>query len=264
MMPRAGVIMEGNAGFCSGCGAGNPSGARFCTSCGRSLEAAETTCPACSTQLPPASRFCFNCGHELAGGATRNLPGRPARQVTAGIADQLRASGPGERRRITLLFCDVQDSTALAERLDPEEWATIMRGALSRFIAPVERYGGTVARILGDAILAYFGAPVSHEDDPQRAVLAGLGIIEACRDLVDDVQRRFGLPFGVRVASTPGWLWSAMSAAPCTGSTPHSGMLPTLPPGWSRPPAPGRCGSPSRRTGWSRRSSTSCRSGRSR
>ena len=58
--------------------------------------------------------------------------GRPARQVTAGIADQLRASGPGERRRITLLFCDVQDSTATAEQLDPEEWADIMRGALSR------------------------------------------------------------------------------------------------------------------------------------
>jgi predicted ATPase/class 3 adenylate cyclase len=204
MIPRAGVIMDGNASFCSGCGAGNPSGARFCTSCGRSLDAAETACPACSIQLPPASRFCFSCGHELAGGATRNLPGRPARQVTAGIADQLRAGGPGERRRITLLFCDVQDSTAIAERLDPEEWATIMRGALSRFIAPVERYGGTVARILGDAILAYFGAPVSHEDDPQRAVLAGLGIIESCRDLADDVQHRFGLPFGVRVGVNTG------------------------------------------------------------
>jgi class 3 adenylate cyclase/tetratricopeptide (TPR) repeat protein len=196
--------MAGSVTFCSGCGARNQSGARFCTSCGRSLAAADTACPACSIQLPAGSRFCFNCGHQLAGETTHHPPGRPARQVTAGIADQLRASGPGERRRITLLFCDVQDSTATAEQLDPEDWADIMRGALSRFIAPVERYGGTVARILGDAILAYFGAPVSHEDDPQRAVLAGLGIIEACRDLVDDVQRRFGLPFGVRVGINTG------------------------------------------------------------
>jgi class 3 adenylate cyclase/tetratricopeptide (TPR) repeat protein len=164
----------------------------------------ELSCPSCSTQLPAASKFCFNCGHELAAGSTYGQAGRPAQAVTATIADQLRASGPGERRRITLLFCDVQDSTATAERLDPEDWAEIMRGALSRFIAPVERYGGTVARILGDAILAYFGAPVAHEDDPRRAVLAGLAITESCRDLAEDVRRRFGLPFGVRVGINTG------------------------------------------------------------
>jgi class 3 adenylate cyclase len=112
--------------------------------------------------------------------------------------------GPGERRTITLLFCDVKDSTATAERLDPEEWSAIMRQALDRFITPVERYGGTVVRILGDAILAYFGAPVAHEDDPQRAVLAGLGIVDGCRDLADDVQRRFGIPFAVRVGINTG------------------------------------------------------------
>lgn len=82
------------------------------------------------------------------------------------IADQLRASRPDERRTITLLFCDVKDSTATAELLDPEDWSEIIHSALGRFIAPVERYGGTVARILGDAILAYFGAPSRTRTTP--------------------------------------------------------------------------------------------------
>jgi class 3 adenylate cyclase len=91
-------------------------------------------------------------------------------------SNQMRtSSGIGsERRIITTLFCDVVNSTGLAERLDPEEWAEIMNGAFPLMTAPVARYGGTVARLMGDSVLALFGAPTSHEDDPQRAVLAGL------------------------------------------------------------------------------------------
>ncbi len=74
----------------------------------------------------------------------------------------------GERRVVTILFCDVKGSTAFAEHLDPEEWAEIMNAAFSYLIEPVQRYGGTVARLMGDAILAFFGAPAAHEDDPQR------------------------------------------------------------------------------------------------
>jgi class 3 adenylate cyclase len=77
----------------------------------------------------------------------------------------------GERRVVTILFCDVKDSTAMAEQLDPEEWAEIMNEAFKYLTEPIHRYGGTVARLMGDGILAFFGAPDSHEDDSQRAVL---------------------------------------------------------------------------------------------
>ena len=78
----------------------------------------------------------------------------------------------GERRIVTVLFCDLKGSTALAESLDPELWAELIDGAFRALRGPIERYEGTVARVMGDAILAYFGAPVAHEDDPERAILA--------------------------------------------------------------------------------------------
>ena len=85
----------------------------------------------------------------------------------------------GERRVVTVLFCDVSGSTAMAERLDPEEWTEIMNSAFERLNEPVDRFGGTLARLMGDAILAFFGAPTAHEDDPQRAVGAGRAMLES-------------------------------------------------------------------------------------
>src|SRR5438105_3204529 len=85
----------------------------------------------------------------------------------------------GERKVITALFSDVVNSTTLAEQLDPEDWAEIMSEAFQRATAPVLRYGGTVNKLMGDGLLAFFGAAASHEDDPQRAVLAGLDILAA-------------------------------------------------------------------------------------
>jgi predicted ATPase/class 3 adenylate cyclase len=105
----------------------------------------------------------------------------------------------GERRNVTILFCDVKGSTTLAEQLDPEEWAEIMNGAFERLIRPVYAFEGTVARLMGDAILAFFGAPIAHEDDPQRAVLAGLGIVAAVQDYRARIQRDYHLDFNVRV-----------------------------------------------------------------
>ena len=109
-----------------------------------------------------------------------------------------------ERRVITVLFCDVAGSTALASQLDPEEWAEIIGAAFPCLIEPVERYGGTVARLMGDAILAFFGAPIAHEDDAQRAVLAGLGILEGIQSLRAEVERDYGLDFNVRVGINTG------------------------------------------------------------
>ena len=80
----------------------------------------------------------------------------------------------GERRIVTILFCDVKGSTQAAGQLDPEEWAEIMNGCFEYMINPIYKYEGTVARLMGDAILAFFGAPIAHEDDPKRSILAGL------------------------------------------------------------------------------------------
>ena len=100
-----------------------------------------------------------------------------------------------ERRVVTLLFCDVTGSTAAAENLDPEESAEIMSGAFEHLISPIYRYEGTRARLMGDAILAFFGAPIAHEDDPQRAVLAGLDIVQGIRSYQAEVKARWNLDF---------------------------------------------------------------------
>jgi class 3 adenylate cyclase/tetratricopeptide (TPR) repeat protein len=109
-----------------------------------------------------------------------------------------------QRRVVTILFSDVTGSTAMAESMDPETWTEIMNGAFERLIEPVERFGGTVARLMGDAILAFFGAPVAHEDDPQRAVLAGLAILESIRPFRERLQKEEGLSFDVRVGINTG------------------------------------------------------------
>ncbi len=110
----------------------------------------------------------------------------------------------GERRTVTMLFCDVQGSTTAAEQLDPEEWAEIMNGAFEHLIAPVYRYEGTLARLMGDAILAFFGAPIGHEDDPERAVRAGLEILESIGPYREEISRKWGVEFDVRVGINTG------------------------------------------------------------
>ena len=188
---------------CGNCGTDNPAAARFCMSCGHSIE---IPCPSCETALPADARFCFNCGTQLVAGATDDQQGQSAQEVTSAIADQLRevTRGAGERRTITMMFCDIKDSTATAERLDPESWSAIMREAMDAFVAAVERYEGTVARLLGDAILAYFGAPVAHEDDPQRALLAALMIRDTTRELTERVRAEHGTEFDVRIGINTG------------------------------------------------------------
>ena len=103
-----------------------------------------------------------------------------------------------------MLFCDVRGSTSMAERLDPEEWTDVMNGAYEHLITPVYRYEGTVARLMGDAILAFFGAPRAHEDDPQRAVMAGLEIVGSIAPFGDRLARERGLDLNVRVGINTG------------------------------------------------------------
>jgi class 3 adenylate cyclase/tetratricopeptide (TPR) repeat protein len=110
----------------------------------------------------------------------------------------------GGRRIISIVFCDVRGSTAVAGQLDPEEWAEIMNGAFDQIVQPIYRYEGTVVRLLGDAVLAFFGAPIAREDDPQRAVLAGLEIQEAMQTYGASVRRDWGVAFSVRCGINTG------------------------------------------------------------
>ena len=164
---------------CLSCQTSNPKGARFCMGCGAALSA---ECPNCRAELPAEARFCLSCGHQLAKAQTDTAQARLQQYIPKELLAKLgtaRSGGmQGERRVVTMLFCDVQGSTAAAEKLDPEDWAEIINGAFEYLIAPVYRYEGTLARLMGDAILAFLGAPIGHEDDPQRAVLAGLDIIQ--------------------------------------------------------------------------------------
>jgi ABC-type oligopeptide transport system substrate-binding subunit/class 3 adenylate cyclase len=110
-----------------------------------------------------------------------------------------------ERRVVTILFSDVMGSTALAEGLDPEDVMEIMDGAFDVLIAPVYRHEGTLARMMGDAILAFFGAPIAHEDDPERAIRAALDIVEGTKTYARQLARERGISgFNVRVGINTG------------------------------------------------------------
>jgi class 3 adenylate cyclase/tetratricopeptide (TPR) repeat protein len=143
-------------------------------------------CSRCGHDNPAAQKFCGNCGELLA-------PAEPSARPSM-----------GERKLLTVLFADVVGSTAMGEKLDPEEIADIMNGAFALFNAAVTAYGGTVARLMGDAVLAFFGAPLAHEDDAERAVRAALEIQKAARSHARDVLVRYGLEFEVRVGINTG------------------------------------------------------------
>lgn len=110
----------------------------------------------------------------------------------------------GERRVITALFCDVVNSTGLAEKLDPEDWTDLMNRAFQRLNAPIARYEGTVAKLMGDSVLAFFGAPIAHEDDPQRAVLAALDMMASVAVFAEEIHKEIGIEFGIRIGINTG------------------------------------------------------------
>src|SRR5258708_19934832 len=102
------------------------------------------------------------------------------------VSDAATPARPGassERRPITVLFADIAGSTAIAERMDPEDWTVLVGEAFKRMNSTIERYGGTVARLMGDGVLAFFGAPTAHEDDPERAVRCGLDMVREIDEL---------------------------------------------------------------------------------
>lgn len=194
--------------ICSACRNENPEGAGFCMVCGAPLGGAATLpCPSCGTSLPGAAKFCFSCGAPVTADGKPSAPVKIddalRRLMPREYADQLAAARgriAGERRVITILFCDVTGSVALSERLDPEEVMEVMNGALEILIEPVFRHEGTLARLMGDAVLAFFGAPIAHEDDPERACRAAADMIEGARRYGERLEKERGIAgFRVRV-----------------------------------------------------------------
>jgi class 3 adenylate cyclase len=190
---------------CPNCQTDNPESARFCSNCGHSLT---LNCPICSTENSLDANFCSNCGEQLdlaaAAPQDKLLQYIPKELLSKLEAARSGHAMSGERRVVTILFCDVKGSTAAAEKMDPEDWAEVMNGAFEHLIAPVYRYEGTLARLMGDAILAFFGAPIAHEDDPERAVLAGLEIVEGIEPYQVETRERWDLDFSVRVGINTG------------------------------------------------------------
>jgi len=190
---------------CPKCNTENQEGAKFCVNCGVRLVLA---CPQCGTELPPQAKFCFACGAPLDAPTPDAMPERLKRLMPRQYVEQLRSTKDritGERRVVTILFSDVKGSTAMAENLDPEEVMEIMDGAFDVLIEPVYRYEGTLARLMGDAILAFFGAPIAHEDDPERACRAALAIIEGAHRYAAHLEAERGIRgFNVRVGINTG------------------------------------------------------------
>jgi class 3 adenylate cyclase/predicted ATPase len=183
-----GLTME-----CATCGSTNPAGKRFCGDCGALLA---LTCPCCGSVNPPGKKFCGDCGARLAAVGTAAPSDAPTAATPPRTAE-------AERRQLTVMFCDLVGSTELAGRLDPEDMREVIRAYHACCTEVIEGFDGFIAKFMGDGVLAYFGYPHAHEEDAERAVRAGRGIVEAIRriDLPNAVQLqvRVGIATGLVV-----------------------------------------------------------------
>jgi class 3 adenylate cyclase/tetratricopeptide (TPR) repeat protein len=161
---------------CRRCHTENPVHARFCIGCGARLTAG---CTVCGAELPDGARFCPGCGHPIEPAESTSPLRGPESYTPRHLADKIltsRSALQGERKTVTVLFCDLVSSTALAERLGAEGMHTLLSRFFETALAEVHRYEGTVNQFLGDGFMALFGAPIAHEDHARRAVLAALAL----------------------------------------------------------------------------------------
>src|SRR6267142_6502792 len=172
--------------ICPQCQSENSFDAAFCDACGWRLEAA---CPNCGEPNRGEAKFCKNCGQAInqpqptVSSAVQRSPS-PDTYVPPHLAEKILASRPsleGERKQVTVLFADIRGSTSLLEGLDPEEAQKIIDPVLRVMMEAVHRYEGTVNQVLGDGIMALFGAPLAHEDHSLRACYAALAMQEEMR-----------------------------------------------------------------------------------
>jgi len=170
------------------------------------VESPALSCPRCEAVVPADARFCMNCGQALdATSADEAGRARVTAAAPAPLIDKMRAAKlSGERKPVTALFADVVGSTALAERMDPEDWTAMMNQVFDQLSKAVFRYEGTIAQLQGDAMLAFFGAPVAHEDDPERAVMAALDMVAAADEFGRQLKQTHGIDFQIRAGINTG------------------------------------------------------------
>jgi class 3 adenylate cyclase/tetratricopeptide (TPR) repeat protein len=192
---------------CEACGHDNPPDAAFCEQCGGAFE---TPCPQCGQRQRAGTKFCRRCGHrvsELPQRGTTSPQATPHSYTPRHLAERIltfRSALEGERKQVTVLFCDIVESSGLAERLDPETMHQLVDRALTLMAEAVHRYEGTVNQFLGDGLMALFGAPVSLEEHALRAVQAALAIRETISGYSEQLRRDKGLEIRLRMGLNTG------------------------------------------------------------
>src|SRR6202171_6245966 len=189
---------------CPRCERENPARLKFCGECGARLA---SVCPACGASNAPTQKFCGECGALLSSGAPAAKFATPDRYTPKHLAERIlssKAALEGERKQVTVLFADLKGSMELLADRDPEEARKLLDPVLERMMEAVHRYEGTVNQVMGDGIMALFGAPIAHEDHAVRACYAALGMQEAMRRYSEEVRRTQGIEVQIRVGLNSG------------------------------------------------------------
>src|SRR5712692_4198301 len=190
---------------CPRCQHESPLNAKFCAECGATLAG---DCARCGTRLPLGAKYCPECAQPVvAAPAPATRFASPADYTPKHIAEKILSSKgalEGERKQVTVLFADLKGSMELLADRDPEEARQLLDPVLTRMIEAVHRYDGTVNQVMGDGIMALFGAPLAHEDHALRASYAALAMQAAVHLLTEEVRRSLGLEVRIRVGLNSG------------------------------------------------------------
>lgn len=192
---------------CPKCDSESPDGARFCSECGQAMP---MQCAGCGNLNPPSAKFCSECGAAAAARPARRASPAIASdtseaiRVAAGSREVSEHPDDGERKTVSALFADIKGSTELMEDLDPEEARALIDPALQLMIEAARRHDGYIVQSTGDGIFALFGAPVAHEEHPQRAVLAALRMQEGIRGYAARLRAEGRPPIEIRVGINSG------------------------------------------------------------
>ena len=189
---------------CPSCAHQNTADAAFCNKCGVRLE---IVCADCQRSNRADSSFCAGCGRRLTAGTAVAAPPNPLVYTPKHLAEKIlrdRAALEGERRTVTVLFCDAMGFTPLSERIDAEEVYGLMQGCLARMMDAVHHYEGTITNFTGDGVMALFGAPIAHEDAARRAVASALEMQTSLADYSEEVNKRHPIDCRFRVGLNTG------------------------------------------------------------
>src|SRR6516225_2415943 len=193
---------------CPACGQDNRDAARFCRGCGTTFG---TRCSVCGSYSTAESKFCDNCGSPIGSAVARAAATHDLNLPLSSTPGHLFARSPaslaateGERKQVTVLCADVKGSTEQVADRDPEEARRLLDPVLERMMEAVHHYGGTVNQVMGDGIMALFGAPIGHEDHAVRACYAALRMQDSVNLYADEIQRAGGTPVQIRVGLNSG------------------------------------------------------------